>query len=217
MRVIDLSQMIEPGMPSYPGTPQPIFRPLASIEKDGFAEQLLTFSSHSGTHVDLPSHILPTGDSLDALRLDRFTGKGFVLDIHASAAGTISLEMLQDFESHIKECDFLLLFSGWSRYWGSPGYYTGYPVLSSAAALWLSGLHLKGIGVDMISVDASDSTDFPVHQQLLRNGILIIENIADLSSLLHTPFIFFGFPLKIAQAEAAPLRAVAFVDDACSS
>lgn len=213
MRVIDLSQSIEPGMPCYPGTPQPIFRPLSSIKKDGFAEQLLTISSHTGTHVDLPSHILPTGSSLDALSLERFTGKGLVIDIRASDAGIIPLRVLQGFEASIKECEFLLLLSGWSQYWGDADYYTGYPVLSTEAAIWLSGFHLKGIGVDMISVDLPDSTDFPVHSQLLRNGILLIENLSDLSPLLHSPFNFFCFPLKIVHAEAAPLRAVAFVDD----
>ncbi len=213
MRVIDLSRTIEPGMPCYPGTPQPVFRSLSSIDQHGFAEQQLTISSHTGTHVDLPSHILSAGISLDAVSLDRFTGKGLAVDLRNSTEGTIALEALQGFEAHIKECEVLLLCSGWSQYWGTPDYYTGYPVLSSDAALWLTGFHLKGIGVDMISVDASDSGDFPVHRILLENGILLIENLADLSPLLHSPFVFFGFPLKIAQAEAAPLRAVAFMNE----
>ena len=212
MRIIDLSRTIEPDMPCYPGTPQPVFNKLSSIEHDGYAEQLLTISSHTGTHVDLPSHILPEGNSLDALGLNRFTGKGIAIDLRSSAGGIITLAELHGYEVHLRECDFLLLYSGWSRYWGTPDYYTGYPVLSSDAARWLTGFHLKGIGVDMISVDSPDSADFSVHSQLLRSGLLIIENLADLSSLLHSPFIFFGFPLKIAQAEAAPLRAVAFVD-----
>ena len=213
MRVIDLSQTIHPDMPCYPGTPQPVFQQLSSIEKDGYAEQLLTLSSHTGTHVDLPSHILPEGNSLDALSLDRFTGKGFAIDLRALVCGVISPGELQGYEVQLQECDFLLLCSGWSEYWGRGEYYTGYPVLSPEAALWLTGFHLKGIGVDMISVDSSDSVDFSVHSMLLRSGILIIENLADLSSLLHSTFIFSCFPLKIAQAEAAPLRAVALVDE----
>ncbi len=214
MRVIDLSQTIHPDMPCYPGTPRPVFQQLSSIEHDGYAEQLLTVSSHAGTHVDLPSHIIPEGSSLDAWSLDRFTGKGFALDLRASEAGTISLGELRGFEARLLECDFLLLCSGWSQYWGSPEYYAGYPVLSPDAAKWLTGFELKGIGVDMISVDSPDSVDFSVHSTLLRSGILIIENLADPSLLLHSSFTFSCFPLKIAQAEAAPLRAVAFVDDA---
>lgn len=213
MRAIDLTQTIEQGMPCYPGTPQPFFHSLSSIERDGFAEQQLTFSSHTGTHVDLPSHILPEGCSLDAFTLDRFIGKGIVIDLRSSVAETITIDALQVFEAHLEDCEFLLLYSGWNRYWGTSDYYTGYPVLSTDAALWLAGFHLKGIGADMISVDSPDSGDFPVHRILLENGILLIENLADLSPLLDLPFTFFCFPLKIAHAEASPLRAVAFVNE----
>ena len=65
MRFIDLSHTITSGMPCYPGTPGPQFQPLASIEEQGFAEQLFSLSSHTGTHVDLPSHMLRGGRSLD--------------------------------------------------------------------------------------------------------------------------------------------------------
>ncbi|MEI7788693.1 MAG: cyclase family protein [Chlorobiaceae bacterium] len=213
MRVFDLSRTIEPGMPCYPGTPEPEFHLLSSIEKDGFAEQQFTLSSHTGTHVDLPSHILPAGRSLDDCSLDRFIGKGFAIDLRDSVSGAITIEALQVFQDQLQKCEFLLLCSGWSKFWGTAEYYTGYPVLSSAAALWLGGFQLKGIGVDMISVDASDSGDFPVHRTLLEKGILLIENLADLSPLFGTSFTFFAFPLKIAHAEASPLRAVAIVDD----
>ena len=212
MRVIDLSQTIEPGMPCYPGTPEPVFCVLSSIAKHGFAEQMLTLSSHTGTHIDLPSHILPQGVSLDALPLERFTGKGIAIDVRRSAGGEITIESLQAFETLIRECEFLLLFSGWSQYWGTPDYFEGYPTLSPDAALWLAGFQLKGLGVDMISVDAPDSSDFPVHMQLLQNTILLIENLADLSLLLHSPFVFCCFPLKISKAEASPVRALAFME-----
>ncbi|NMW20454.1 MAG: cyclase family protein [Chlorobiaceae bacterium] len=211
MRMIDLSQTIEHGMPSYPGTPGPQFQSLSSIETHGYAEQQLTLSSHTGTHIDLPSHILPGGCSLDDLTLDRFTGNGIAIDLRGSVGGVITVGALQAFGTQIEECDFLLLCSGWSNYWGNPEYYEGYPVLSADAALWLTEFHLKGIGVDMISVDAPDSVDFPVHRQLLESDILIIENLADLSPLMHSPFHFYCFPLKIAKAEASPVRAAAFV------
>jgi len=212
MRVIDLSQTIEPGMPCYPGTPEPVFQSVSSIKHDGFAEQRLTFSSHTGTHIDLPSHILQSGCSLDGFSLDRFTGKGIVIDVRGSSGGIITVDLLKAYETDLLTCDFLLLYSGWSQYWGSPAYYQGFPVLSLEAVLWLNEFQLKGIGVDMISVDASGSSDFPVHALLLQHGIVIIENLSDLSLLLHHSFVFVAFPLKIAQAEASPVRAVAFLD-----
>jgi len=211
MRVIDLSHTIEPGMPVYPGTPRPLFQPLASIEEQGFAEQLFTISSHTGTHVDLPSHMIVSGSSLDAFSVERFAGKGCAIDLRGRAGGVITAEELHPFEDLVKESEFLLLCTGWSEYWGSSSYYEGYPVLSSEAVSWLTHFHLKGLGVDMISVDAPDADDFPVHTQFLQNGVLIIENLARLTLLLHISFVFCGFPLKIIGAEASPVRAVALV------
>jgi len=210
MRFVDLSHSIEASMPSYPGTPGPIFHPTASIGEHGFAEQRLTLSSHSGTHVDLPSHILLAGSSLDAFGVERFAGRGVAIDLRGMR-GLIPLEALLPFEVLIKECDFLLLCSGWSQHWGSADYYAGYPVLSLEAARWLTGFHLKGIGVDMISVDAADSVDFSVHKILLQKEILIIENLLCPTLLFSFPFTFYGFPLKIAGAEASPIRAVALM------
>ena len=212
MRVIDLSHTIEPGMTCYPGTPDPVFQSLSSIEEEGFAEQLLTISSHIGTHVDLPSHILKQAPSLDAFGIERFAGKGLAIDVRGTQNRIISIETLQPALALIRECEFLLLCTGWSRYWSTSDYYEGYPVLSSEAALWLTGFNLKGVGVDTMSVDASDELTFPVHKILLQKGTVIIENLAELQLLLHRSFIFCGFPLKLAHAEASPLRAVALVD-----
>jgi len=212
MQVIDLSHTIEPGMPCYPGTPGPVFQSLCSIEEDGFSEQLLTLSSHVGTHVDLPSHILKDAPPLDAFGIERFAGKGLAIDVRGTPFREISIEALQPALALIRECEFLLLCTGWSRYWNTSDYYEGYPVLSSETALWLKGFDLKGVGVDTISVDAPDTKTFPVHKILLQNGTLIIENLSELQSLLHRTFIFCGFPLKLSNAEASPLRAVALVD-----
>lgn len=212
MRVIDLSHAITSDMPLYPDTPKPVFHQIAAIEEQGFAERMMTISSHTGTHVDLPSHILRDGRSLDDFSVDCFIGKGVAIDLRGRAGGEISVEELHPFRDLITGNEFLLLCSGWSQYWGLPDYYEGYPLLSSGAAQWLTDFGLKGLGIDMISVDASDSGDFPVHTLLLKNGILIIENLVCPPLLLHSQFIFCGFPLKIIGAEASPVRAVALVD-----
>jgi kynurenine formamidase len=209
MRVVDLSHTVEPGMPTYPGTPGPAIQPIAAIAEQGYAEQLVTFSTHTGTHIDLPSHILPDKMLPDVFTVEQFAGSGIALDVRGSTGGLISVDMLMPYSALIRECEFLLLCSGWSRYWGTSDYFDRYPVLSIEAARWLAGFRLKGLGVDMISVDVADSADFPVHKILLQKGIVLIENLTGLSSLFHQNFMFCCFPLKIAEAEASPVRAVA--------
>lgn len=212
MQFVDLSHTIQAGMSCYPGTPSPLFQPLASIDEHGFSEQLMTISSHTGTHVDLPSHILSAGRSLDMFSVDRFAGAGVAINFRSIVGGIITVDALFPFRDLIRKSEFLLLCSGWSQHWGSPDYYAGYPVLSTDAACWLTGFYLKGVGVDMISVDIPESDNFPVHRCLLQNGILIVENLICPPLLFSSPFIFCCFPLKISGAEASPVRAVALIE-----
>ncbi len=212
MRFFDLSHTIEPGMPVYPGSPSPGITSLFSLDRHGFAERVLTLSTHTGTHIDLPSHMLEGGRSLDDFGVECFLGKGYAMDIRTCSGDVVTHDDCLRFEEEIRSCEFLLLCSGWSRFWGEPAYYAGYPVLSPEAARWLSGIGLKGIGVDMISVDTPSDDHYRIHNLLLENGIVIIENLNNLSLLLSLNFSFSCFPLRIAGAEASPARAVAIAE-----
>ena len=74
MKVIDLTQMISETMPVYPGTEQPRLTVANTYEKDGFRETLLSFYSHTGTHMDAPFHIYAERTPLDALPAAQFVG-----------------------------------------------------------------------------------------------------------------------------------------------
>ena len=61
MKLIDLSHPLFDGMPVYPGAESPHFETVATVGQDGYAEKRITFFSHTGTHLDAPSHILARG------------------------------------------------------------------------------------------------------------------------------------------------------------
>ncbi|HPS78619.1 MAG TPA: cyclase family protein, partial [Thermoanaerobaculaceae bacterium] len=134
MRVVDLSHPIHPAMPVYPGTPRPSITPANTIADHGFAERLLTLSSHTGTHMDAPAHLLPEGRTLDTFPAGRFVGPGCVLDLDPRATANAHL---RDHEERLRACSFALLRTGWSRYWGTPEYLLGFPTLTTKAAAWL--------------------------------------------------------------------------------
>ena len=80
MRIIDLTQLISPDMPVYPGTEPPRLDPANTYEANGFRETLLTLFSHTGTHMDAPAHLFPGRTTLDAFPASQFVGKALVLD-----------------------------------------------------------------------------------------------------------------------------------------
>jgi kynurenine formamidase len=198
-------------MPVYPGTEQPVIDNPCTIDNCGFAEKKITFFSHTGTHMDAPCHIIKGAPCLEDLRIGHFTGSGIVLDISGceNDARNINLDDLIAFKDNIAGMDFVLLFSSWGKFWGSQKYFENYPVLTPEAANWLSGFNLKGIGVDMISLDPVGAKEMIIHKIFLSKNTVIIENLTGLEELSGKCFIFNCMPLKIENADGSPVRAFA--------
>ena len=79
-KIIDVTVPISSFTPIFPGDPEPSIERTCTLEKDGCAVSRLSFGSHTGTHVDAPSHILKDGLSVDRLDIESLMGKAVVLD-----------------------------------------------------------------------------------------------------------------------------------------
>ncbi|MBN1196712.1 MAG: cyclase family protein [Candidatus Aminicenantes bacterium] len=209
MKIVDLTHPLETGMPVYPGTPAVEVEPLATVDAQGFRETRLSFTSHTGTHVDAPAHMLDGGRRLEDYPPETFMGTARCLSLGDKA---LSVDRLKRFFAAEPRCDFLLLYTGWDRLWGKDNYFSGYPIIEPAAAKWLSRSSLRGIGMDSPSPDSPESVDYPAHRILLENGILLIENLRGLERLPEKGFDLAVFPLLITGSDGAPARAIACLD-----
>ncbi len=209
LTVTDLSHTISPTMPYFPGTEPPVFFKPFTLASHGFAEQRITMLTHSGTHMDAPAHLLEAGPTLEQLGLPHFIGVAATLDLSALPGQPIAVNDLLPFRKLLNGKDFVLLHTGWSEHWGHARYFSSYPVLSEEAAQWLSGFDFKGIGVDTISFDVHDSSALPIHHIFLDRNIVLIENLVNLQNIPAAEFLFCCLPLKIAETDGAPVRAIA--------
>lgn len=194
-------------MTVYPGDEPPTVTALARVEEDGYRVHRLTLTTHTGTHVDAPAHLLAQGRTLDRFPVSHFDGPALVVDCRA-CHGEISRRILASAMDGVTP-EFVLLHTGWSRFWGTASYLTGFPVLSHEAAAWLASLPLKGVGVDTISVDRPDADDLPCHRLLLAHEIVIIENLTNLAAIPQGRCRLSCLPLLITDADGAPARVVA--------
>ena len=208
MKITDLTHVLHSDMPVFPGTEQPVFANANTLEKDGFKETKITVYSHTGTHIDAPSHLLSDGLSLDQLQVGQFIGNAVVLDFSNEKKKIIDVDRLKPYEEKIKNVEFILINTGWSRYWGSEQYFEAFPTLSEESAQWLSAFNLKGIGIDAISIDAMESAALTVHKTFLRKNIIIIENLTNLNAISNEYFILSILPLKNENADGSPVRAI---------
>ncbi len=211
MKVIDLTHPMHNGMPIYPGTKEPEFKTISTIEKNGYAEKRISFSSHLGTHIDAPGHIVDGGETLDKFNADKYFGTACKIIIDPAADKKITFEYLKKHEELISGADFVLFNTGWNKHWGKEEYFGEFPTLTADAAEWLCSFPIKGIGYDVISADPCCSENLPIHKILLSHKKTIIENLNNLDRLPVNNFYFSCLPLKIEGADGSPVRAAAIL------
>ena len=213
MKIIDLTQTISETMPVYPGTEQPKLTVANTIEKDGFRETLISFYSHTGTHMDAPFHIYADRTSLDALPAEQFVGKALVIDCcDVGEGGEIGMEYID--KTLADEADFLLFHTGWDKNWGQEKYFGAYPVVSMEVCQYLLDSGKKGVGFDVIGIDPVSDGNLTRHKILLsQRDIVIIENLTNLDKVGSGLFTFVALPLKYKDADGAPIRAVAIIEE----
>jgi arylformamidase len=212
MQVIDLTHNLETGMPVYPGSDQVELMTSATYASHGYQETKLRFSAHTGTHIDCGRHFFESGPDTGNTPPDCFVGRAMVIGCRGMQGQPHILKShLLAFAGRLEKTDFVLFHTGWSRFWGADEYFRNYPTPDAEAAQFLTGFPLKGIGIDAISFDPADSTEFPVHRMLLSRGFLLIENLTCLDNLPDSEFLFSCLPLKIKHGDGSPVRAVGIV------
>lgn len=212
MTLIDLTHTIKEDMPVYPGTEPPRLETAATYETDFFKETKLTVFTHTGTHMDPPAHVFPGRTTLDRFPPEQFIGKALVIDCRDLKDGDpITMEHIRKYGEKAAQADFLLFNLGWDKYWGTDAYFGNYPCMDMEVLESIIAGNYKGIGVDTISIDPMNS--LTRHRRLFQDtDIVIVENLKDLHLCGNDLFFFSCFPLKIADCDGSPARAVAWVE-----
>ena len=169
-KIIDISLPIHEGMIMYPGNPQ-----VKITKKHGTTtvHSEITLGSHTGTHIDAPSHVFEKGNTLDQIALSKFIGNARVLDCsRVKEAITI-----QDLKKHgIKRGERILVKTSNSRR-GFEKFYDDYIYLDGDAADYLAEKGIALFGIDSLSVKKRGGPDLRPHTSLLKKNIPIVEGL----------------------------------------
>ncbi len=214
MKVIDLTHVITAQMPVYPGTEPPILEPANTYEKDGFKETKLSMYTHTGTHMDPPAHLYPGRTTLDGFPPEQFIGKALVIDCRSLREGEpITMEHIARYGEKVDQADFLLFHLGWDKRWGSESYFGDYPCIDDEVLDKILRGSYKGIGFDVIGLDPIADGNLTRHKKLFKSKEIVnIENLCNLELCGDNLFWFSCFPLKIADSDGSPIRAVAWFE-----
>ena len=123
------------------------------------------------------------------------------------------------------DLSFILFHTGYGSFYPDAKKYLGteergaeavaklhFPGIDPAAAEWLvKNRKIKGVGLDVASVDYGQSKDFKTHQILYEQNIPGFENVANLDKLPVKGAFIIALPMKIKGGSGGPLRIVAVV------
>ncbi len=200
-KIIDISLSLFPGSITYPNNPEVR---LETLPTQSNVITKITFGSHSGTHIDAPSHAkIEDGVTIDGLTLEIFYGKARVLDL-TNVASQIKSSDLEPF--HIESGERILLKTSNSLR-GFEKFFNDFVSLSSGGAEYLASTGVLLVGIDSLSIKQRGNPDNSPHTKLLSKGIPIIEGL-DLSNVDEGQYTLIAFPLKFIGIDGAPARAV---------
>jgi kynurenine formamidase len=199
----------------------------------GWANEMVTLSTHAGTHMDAPWHYFPTcgaepSKRIDEVPLEDCFGEGVVLDLRGREPGervdADAVAAAAEAAGGLRARDIVLLRFGCDRAFGTAEYWNRYPGLTADATRWIVDHGIKVIGTDAVGFDrdfASMADDFArdgdasklweAHRVGITHEYFQIEKLANLERLPTRGFKVASFPVKIARASAGWVRPVALI------
>jgi len=212
MILLDLTLTISEKLPVFPGSPKPQFIPWNKIKRDGYNLELLFLSSHTGTHIDAPFHFIDKGKKIHDISVNRLVGRATLIKKRKKPNQSITRSDIINFEKKhgkIPKNAIVIFSTGWNKNLEKEYYFEKNPGLSISAAKYLVSKKINLVGIDSPSIDLGNEKKFLVHNILLKNNILIVENLTNLEKIQNTHFDLVVLPLKLKNATGSPVRAIA--------
>lgn len=199
---IDISMTIFPEMMVYKMKEEkkPKITVRATHEINGHYETSIYMDLHTGTHIDMPLHMLSQGHSSDDFNLDSVNGECIVVDFSYEKQHEVGADFLSQYIFNKGDIVIIKTKNAFETVFNPE-----YDYLDASGAAYLQASGVKAVGIDALGIERS-VPNHPTHSILLGNGIYIIEGLA-LKDVKEGRYEFMCIPLKIAGVEGLPSRA----------
>lgn len=202
MRIYDITRDLSEDTVLYPGDIRPGFH---EVDTEQYRVTEITIGSHTGTHIDAPSHYIRGGRTVDQIPPGVLMGPVRVLD----CTDVEEIIRPRHLAGRLSGTRSLLLKTWFSE---RQEFEPGYPALSIEAAELIADAGISCLGTDAPSIEAFEG-DGAVHRRLLGHGIVILE-LLDLSTVSGGEYTMIALPLRLKDADGSPVRAILCEQDA---
>lgn len=205
-QMYDLTTSISENTVIFPGDPKYSMHQICTLDKgDLFNLCNVNFGNHSGTHIDYPAHVLSNGKTSTDYPITSLLGAGIIIDVPETEQ-SIKKNFIKT--QPIQDNDIVFFKTANSKLSKHELFTEHYVYIDPEAAGELLRKKVKIVGIDYISVDKYSEDELPVHNKLLSNDILIVENL-ELKDCPTGRCNIFIMPLKIDDMDGLPARVIA--------
>jgi len=172
---------------------------------------------HAGSHVDAPEHNVRGGTQIHQLPLELFIGDAIVADLREKMPSQPITErdLEQAIGSRVRRGDRVLLRTDHNNSYdgGSDKWMKASPYLTIDATEWLIAKGVVIVGYDFYHGNDEPGAPRVFHNSrtLSEHGVITMPYLKNLDRIGKERFTLIGLPLKLIDAEASPIRAVALV------
>ena len=215
-----ISYPISSQTPLYPGTPGMTCHDVKSIEKgDSTNTTLISLSSHTGTHIDVPRHFCPGGKTVQEILGDKLElSPVYCIDVAVTSENSIGISDIKPFIRQIPDAEGLLIRTGMYQFrkadperycLNHPWIHPGLPPLLRTAC---PSIRLFGTDTISISNPQHRIEGRECHRAFLcdETPIIVAEDL-DLSdpSLISRPMTVTIYPWVVDFLDGVPVHAFA--------
>jgi arylformamidase len=203
MKIWDISQVLRPGMPLWPGEPEVELRRMATISAQCPVNVgTISFPLHAGTHADAPLHYAADGLPSADCDLTAYIGRCILADVRHARGRVEAIDLDWDALAGAERVLFRTYECFPENEWDSAFTAIAPDVI---ARLRASGIRL--IGTDAASLDPEQSKTMEAHAEILAGDMRILEGLV-LDAVPPGVYELIALPLKISGADASPVRAI---------
>lgn len=198
----DISPALSSATPVWPG--DTAFEAVRTWTIDGDCPvnvSRLTLSTHTGAHADAPLHYDAEGAAIADVSLAPYLGPCRVVDVTMSGP-RVEPEQVEEALADGVERLILKTYPETPAAWDD-----NFTAVSSALIDRLAAVGGKLIGIDTPSLDPMTSKTMEAHLAVRHHGLAILEGLV-LDHVAPGDYELIALPLKIAGADAAPVRAI---------
>lgn len=215
MHIIDLTGTLENGMWGYgEPIPQVSIEKVSSLNDGKYNENnyKFTLGSISGTYIETGAHRLAGKKDLIDIPIEKFFMDAALIKLkEKDPRGHITLEELKQANISLKDCNALIISTGWERMWNKLNFVKDSPHFTKEAMDWILAQNIEVLGGDFPCFDDLHNFEGLVNR-LFSKDLLILSPLVNLRNIFQEKFKIIALPLKIKETCACPCRVVAVLN-----